>query len=67
MSWERIGPPPVEWGLTMCQRRHCTDAAVCLLDGWPLCLDHADEELERTIAWELNPELVGMLPALDDR
>ncbi len=67
MRYERIGPPEITWGQTMCSRRHCVEGAACLLDGWPFCLDHADDEVERWLALELNPELVGLLPALDDR
>ncbi len=67
MSWERIGPPPVEWGSTLCYRRHCAERAVLTIDGWPYCLDHGDDEVERVVAWELHPELVGQLPDLAER
>lgn len=57
----------MDWGLTGCTRRHCVELAVLTIDGWPFCLDCADDELDRAIAWELNPELVGRMPALEDR
>lgn len=65
--YDRIGPPPVTWGVTLCGFPHCAELAEALLDGWPFCLPHADDEVERWIAWELNPELVGLLPSLVDR
>jgi hypothetical protein len=67
VRWERIGPPPVRWGETLCSAVHCAELAVLLLDGWPFCLDCGDDAWEREIAWELHPELVRMLPALADR
>lgn len=66
-GWERIGPPPVVWGLTGCHARHCVELAVVLLDGWPFCLDCAGDLVDRWTAWELNPELVASMPALADR
>jgi hypothetical protein len=66
VTFEQIGPPPVEWGLTLCRWRHCAELAQVKIDGWPYCITHGDDELERAIAWELNPKLVGMLPALDE-
>ena len=65
-GYERIGPPEIDWGLTLCSRKRCAELAAVLLDGWPFCLDCADLDLERWVAWSLNPELVGMLPSLDE-
>ena len=66
---DRIQPPPVVWGLTLCYRTGCAETAVLAIDGWPFCLDHGDDEVERTVALELNPALVrsGGLPDLEER
>lgn len=66
-GYERIGPPPVVWGSTLCSRRQCTEDAEVLLDGWPLCIDCAEAELDRWVAFSLNPELARMMPSLADR
>lgn len=66
-GYERIGPPPVDWGVTLCNHPHCVDRAEVKLDGWPYCLTHADDEIERWVAWDLNPELVALMPSLRDR
>lgn len=66
-GYARIAPPEIDWGATLCSRRHCTDEAQASLDGWPYCLDCADAELDRWVAFSLNPELVAMMPGLDDR
>ena len=65
-QWERIAPPEIDWGLTLCSRKRCAELAECLLDGWPFCLLHAEDDLERWVAWSLNPELVASLPPLDE-
>lgn len=65
--WEQIAPPVVDWGLTGCTRRHCVELAEVLLDGWPYCIACADEEVDRWVAFSLNPELVASLPGLEDR
>jgi hypothetical protein len=67
VPWARIGPPPVSWGETLCSADHCAELAELTLDGWPFCLACGDDALERILAWELHPELVGMLPDLADR
>jgi hypothetical protein len=61
------GLPPVSWGETLCSRRGCADLAVLVFDSWPYCLTCGEDAWERAVAWELNPELVGSMPALDDR
>lgn len=66
-GYARIAPPEITWGETLCGRAHCVEAAACLIDGWPFCLTHADDELERWVAFSLNPELVASMPSLDDR
>ena len=66
--FERIGPPPVEWGLTLCSRKSCAELAEVKVDGWPFCCFHADDEIERWVAFSLNPDAVfDLFPALDDR
>jgi hypothetical protein len=67
VSWARIAPPEIDWGLTGCSTRHCVELAAVTLDGWPFCLDCADAEVDRWVAWSLNPELVELLPSLADR
>lgn len=67
MAWQRIAPPEVDWGLTGCTARHCVELAEVLLDGWPFCLDCADTEVDRWVAWSLNPEAVELMPSLADR
>lgn len=62
----RIAPPEITWGATLCSRRHCVDTAACLLDGWPFCLLHAEDELERWVALDLNREAVALMPGLED-
>ena len=37
------------------------------LDGWPYCLTCADDQVERWVAFSLNPGLVASLPSLEDR
>jgi len=61
VSYERIGLPDIAWGATLCWRHHCAELAVLAFDGYPYCLDHGEDEWERTIAWELNPELARRL------
>lgn len=56
----------VIWGETKCDRRHCSALAELLTDGEALCLDCADLRLERTLAVDQAPQLVGLLPGLDD-
>lgn len=66
-GFARIAPPEIDWGATLCARRHCTEEAEVSLDGWPYCLDCADAELDRWVAFSLNPELVALMPGLEDR
>lgn len=65
--WERIAPPWIDWGTTLCSSRHCTEEATVALDGWPYCLTCADDQVERWVAFSLNPGLVASLPSLEDR
>ena len=65
MSWFR---EPVEWGLTLCYRRHCAELAECVFDGDPFCLEHAEEAWERAVAVELLGERAwDLLPPLEER
>lgn len=57
------GSDDVVWGSTECQRKSCSAAAECLLDGLPLCLGDADELVERMEAVEIYPNLRELLPA----
>lgn len=57
----------VVWGSTECQRKACSRPAACLFDGLPLCIDDADELLERTQAVEIAPDLRELLPAWGDK
>lgn len=41
--------------------------AECSLDGMPLCIDCADELIDRQAAISLMPEMRTLLPGLDDR
>lgn len=50
----------------MCGRAHCVELAACAIDGWPFCLVHAEDALERWVAFGLNPELLELLPDPDD-
>lgn len=47
-----------------CNTHHCLDLAECLFDGQPLCLDHADELLQRVAAIAEVPRLRSLLPPL---
>lgn len=65
-SFQRIAPPEVTWGATLCTQATCAELAACLLDRWPYCLRHADEVLERELAGELRPSIGQELPDLDE-
>lgn len=69
LPYERIGPPPVYWGETLCGRRRCVELAVLTIDGWPFCLDCGDDEIERAVAVELlgAERLREAWPSLEDR
>lgn len=56
----------VVWGSTECQRKACSKPAACLLDGEPLCLDDADDALERVQAVAIAPQLRELLPGWDE-
>jgi hypothetical protein len=43
--------------LTPCLVRGCDRWAECLLEGWPFCLDHADDQINRWEALALAREL----------
>lgn len=57
-----------DWGRTVpiCSRRGCPSPASCVLDRQILCLDCADDLLERMAALELEPRLRELLPAWSD-
>lgn len=55
----------VVWGVTLCHVHADPHPAEALLDGLPLCIDGADELLERIAAVELAPALRELLPPLD--
>lgn len=62
MNWFR---QPVVWGSTLCYRPHCTEAAECVFEGDPYCLEHAEEAWERAVAHELLGERAwDLLPPL---
>lgn len=52
----------VTWGETECQRKMCSNMAELLFDGQPLCIDDADDLLDRIVAVELYPDMREMLP-----
>lgn len=54
----------VVWGESLCDAPRCSSPGELLCDGELRCVSHADEELERVIAVELNPSLLGLLPPL---
>lgn len=56
----------VAWGMTECHRRRCSNAAELLYDGLPLCVDCADDLLERVHVLAVNPELAATMPAWDE-
>ena len=59
--WEPIGLPPVTWGETLCWVKECAELAACSFDGYPYCLDHADEELDAWLARSLHPGLADLI------
>lgn len=61
-----LAPPEVTWGATLCVHPHCAELAACRLEGWPYCLGHADDLLERELAGELSPSIGQLLPPLDE-
>lgn len=58
-----IAPAPIEWGSTMCARRHCVELAECSIDGEPFCIEHGDEEIERAC---VSVDFAAKLPELDE-
>lgn len=61
MSWEPIGLPRIEWGLTLCHRQGCAELAVLAFEGWPYCLDHGEEAFDFEVAREIDPGLADLL------
>lgn len=60
-------PEPPHWTLSECQVKGCGAPAEVLAEGWPVCIDHADEWLERIEAIERYPAFRELLPSLGDR
>lgn len=52
----------VAWGVTECARKRCSRPAACLFEGEPLCLEDADDALERVAAIEINRRAAELLP-----
>lgn len=56
----------VVWGETECSIKRCSAPAELLYDGSPLCLDHADDLLERQVAICAVPSLRFSLPEVGE-
>lgn len=59
-------PEPPHWTESECQVKGCGEPAGARTGDWIICLDHADDWLDRIQAIELHPELRDLLPALGD-
>lgn len=52
----------VEWGATLCDVDGCTNEAGLLSDDQPLCIPHADRQLEWLGAVSIAPAMAYQLP-----
>lgn len=51
----------------LCSILHCVQRAELWYDDLPMCIDCADELLERQIAISMYPDMRHLLPQLGDR
>lgn len=59
--WEPIGLPVIDWGSTLCWAKECAELAACAFDGYPYCIEHADDAVDAWVARSMNPELADRL------
>lgn len=56
-------PAPPDRFAGECERKSCSNIAEVLIEGSYLCVDCADDLLDRMVAADVSPELAAMLPA----
>lgn len=66
MNLYRPKSDDIAWGECVCSMKYCMALAECLFDDIPLCLDCADDLLDRQIAISLNPNMRQLLPEIGD-
>jgi hypothetical protein len=57
----------IDYGDCLCSVKDCANLAECTLSGDPLCIDCADDIIDRIEAISLHPKMRELLPDFSDR